>query len=196
MIEAESEEQRRQKLGLVKQLDKHNFVKKRRNQRIIRYKRFSPINDKVNWRRVQVMLFHPWRNEQKELECDKKCAELYETGGGTIALNKMGFESAVANEFDRAQENVDREIEEHYELLNASEIVRAADAHNYLMQNTFLGRSDIDDRNSQNDEPNREEIEDEFGYHGELQRADDICRVTAERDEEEMRMPEIWGKER
>ena len=193
--DADTEEQRREKLGLIKQADNKNFVKKRNNARILRFKRFSKVKDFVDWRRVEMMLYYPWRNESKELEDDNNCETLYKNEFETVISNKKHFESVVAENYDKVQQEVEREIEEHYEQLNAPDIERAHNAHTYLMQNTFIDRTDdlpTCVTRSQEMGIDREELEDEFGYRAELQRIDDICQVTVDKESHDFKMPDVW----
>ncbi|CAF1155756.1 unnamed protein product, partial [Brachionus calyciflorus] len=54
---------------MIKLCNNDGFVKKRQKSKIIRYKRYNQKKDAQNYFRVEVMIFFPWTNEQKEVEC-------------------------------------------------------------------------------------------------------------------------------
>ncbi|XP_070175663.1 uncharacterized protein [Littorina saxatilis] len=51
----------------VKLNNGHGFVTKRRWSKVIRYCNFNKLKDEDDYYREQLMLFHPWRNEEQDL---------------------------------------------------------------------------------------------------------------------------------
>jgi hypothetical protein len=47
--------------------DKSGFIRKRKVQRIIRFRKYGEKEDPENYYREQIMLYYPWRNEEVEL---------------------------------------------------------------------------------------------------------------------------------
>lgn len=183
-------------LGFTRQADK-GYVKERENYRIIRYKRYSKIKDEVNWKRVELMLFYPWRDEVHELENDENAAKIYEKNISTILLNKKIFESKIGEDFELLQEQVERELEEHYQQLNASNIEREHEVRNYLLNNNFTEPEETNDINPLDSvlRRDREELEDEYGYQAAIHHFNDIARDEVER-ENEIRMPDRWSSDK
>jgi hypothetical protein len=47
--------------------DKSGYIRKRKVQRIIRFRRYGEKEDPENYFREQIMLYHPWRDEDQEI---------------------------------------------------------------------------------------------------------------------------------
>ena len=200
----DTERQRLESLGLFKQADGKGFIRLRKNPRILRFKRYSKVKNEKNYRRVNMMLFYPWFDELTELEDDIECEYGYNTNFDKLALNKKMFESPISMSYDQALLEIEQEVQAHWDMLDNPAADSAHEAHAYLMRNTFLERT-VQNLNNENrgdnqrvEEvlgPDREELEDEYGYHAELQQYDDICQVRAERDDGGLNMPDLWPEQ-
>ena len=51
----------------LKLLNCNKYVRRRRVQKVIRFRHYGKIEDPVNYSREQLMLFYPWRDEQEDL---------------------------------------------------------------------------------------------------------------------------------
>ena len=71
------------------------------------------MNDKKNYFRVKLMMFLPWLKEEEIENCDS--FKKYEENEQIIAENRHRFESVIATDFERAQEEVREEIRKVYE---------------------------------------------------------------------------------
>ena len=93
------------------------YIKKRKNGKIIRYRRYKVEDDPDNYYREQLLLFKPWRNEEKEIEDPKpnNHFQLFEKHKKIIATNKAKFENITAENDNDALEIIDREIQERKE---------------------------------------------------------------------------------
>lgn len=69
-------------------------LKKRSNQKILRYVRFNEDLDAENYYRELIMLFHPWRNETKDIpSCLQLLKELYDQFQIQIEQKRKLYES-------------------------------------------------------------------------------------------------------
>ena len=127
------------------------------------------------------MLFYPWRNEEKEIEIKdtlEKCAE----NSTLVSENKAKFASMLDEEFDNAQENIEKEIREHYEGLVESYVDRLNEADENLLNNQT--------------DPTNEEPEDELGYRAALQDELSTVQQAAMRsDNDKIQMPKLMQKD-
>jgi hypothetical protein len=80
------------KLRVFKLLGKSGYVQERRYPRIIRFRRFHEKEDAANYFREQIMLYHPWREEQTEL-INIDVVSVYKNLRGTIERIRIQFES-------------------------------------------------------------------------------------------------------
>lgn len=64
-------------IGDTKLIGKEKFLHKRRKRKIIRYVKFNLEKNADDFNRERIMLFHPWRNEKKDL-LDVNCKEIYD----------------------------------------------------------------------------------------------------------------------
>jgi len=92
-------------------MENDGYVLKRRVAKIIRYKRYKQRADPYNFYRVQIMLYSPWRYEDKQLEFPKNVEEmhhLYEEKMIYIQENRKLFE---VNDIDTV-EDIQNDVEE------------------------------------------------------------------------------------
>ena len=108
---------------LIKLKNGDGYVKRRLKAKILRYKRYNRIKDESNFFRVQLMLYMPWRNEEREVEIEDTF-EKFNRNQQVIIRNRQMFENVEAENYERAQEEVEREIQEHYERLIEDEVDR------------------------------------------------------------------------
>ena len=77
------------------------FMRLRRKAKVIRFRRYSIIQDEVNFYREQLMLFAPWRTETCDTDnIDYKC--MYATHLNLITQNRDLFESRDQSSIDEA----------------------------------------------------------------------------------------------
>ena len=73
------------------QADFIGHVQKRLFAKVIRYRRYGEKRDPINFYREQVLLFHPWRNE--ELEVNSAPERTYDENKNSIILKFMDYDS-------------------------------------------------------------------------------------------------------
>jgi hypothetical protein len=83
---------RESKLKVFKLLGNSGYVQERRYPRIIRFRRFREKEDAANYFREQIMLYHPWRDEQTEL-INIDVMSVYNKLRATIEGIRIQFES-------------------------------------------------------------------------------------------------------
>ncbi|RMZ94440.1 hypothetical protein BpHYR1_034536, partial [Brachionus plicatilis] len=109
--------------------------------------------------RVLIMLYMPWFDEKKEVEV-ANLLRVLEANRHEIVVNRAKFESIVSENFDKAQEEIEKEINEFYEQLMENEVQQLDDASDNLARN-FIHDGSIRDMND-------EEAEENFGYQAAL----------------------------
>jgi hypothetical protein len=97
--------------NLIKLENKLGYMKKRKFQKIIRYKKYNKEKDPENYYRSIVMLYYPWFNETEIL---KNYEIIYKNNKTLILLNMKIFDPQnIENILDDAiQENEDINFEE------------------------------------------------------------------------------------
>jgi hypothetical protein len=91
--------------------DKSGYIRKRKNQRIIRFRRYGEKEDPENYFREQIMLYHPWRNEDIEISNIDHCERFHtledqirdlrkKFNSLELELTKHGFDSDDSSEED------------------------------------------------------------------------------------------------
>lgn len=71
-------------------LNGNGFVKPRTKSKVIRYRKYSIHQDRPNYFRVLIMLFHPWRNEETQVE-NSDCEQIFNTHKDAINNNYKLF---------------------------------------------------------------------------------------------------------
>ncbi|RNA16758.1 hypothetical protein BpHYR1_015774 [Brachionus plicatilis] len=84
--------------------------------------------------RVLIMLYMPWFDEKKEVEV-ANLLRVLEANRHEIVVNRAKFESIVSENFDKAQEEIEKEINEFYEQLMENEVQQLDDASDNLARN-------------------------------------------------------------
>ncbi|CAF1065793.1 unnamed protein product [Brachionus calyciflorus] len=131
-------------------------------------------NYESNYFRVQLMLYLPWRSEEREVEIEDTF-EKFNRNQHLIVRNRQMFENVEAENFDRAQEEVECEIQEHYERLIEDEMERIGEANNYLTDRRIMNDTRIPKTDMMNQRENNENMclnemyERKFGFHAGLQ---------------------------
>lgn len=108
------------------------ILRKRRRQKILRYVRYNRDQDPENYYREQLMLFYPWRNEEKDLLSDcETYKEHYLQKMDILNVNKEKYEvdegitDIVENNIDGLQEGqqvIAAEVQ-HNEEIDHSEVI-------------------------------------------------------------------------
>ena len=90
------------------------YIKKRTIGRIIRYKRYNRLTSPVDYFRVELMLYHPWRNELTQVQ-NASYFDVIENkfNRDRIVKNKATFEAVNSDEFDLACERIQNEVDEY-----------------------------------------------------------------------------------
>jgi hypothetical protein len=65
--EAEGSDEEDELPKFLRLKDKSGYIRRRKNPRIIRFRRYGEKEDPENYFREQIMLYYPWRNEDKEI---------------------------------------------------------------------------------------------------------------------------------
>lgn len=116
------------RVKLLPLLNQSGFVKIRRKSKVIRYRKYSIHQDRLNYFRVLVMLYYPWRNEESEVD-NANCENIF-----------------------NANKDV---IDNHFRLYNDNKPVDSA-------QETELENVVAEVENGNNDEPNEENVNNDF----------------------------------
>ena len=173
----------------TRQLDGAAYVRKRKEGKILRYKRYNRKRETVNFLRVQVMLYCPWKDAEKELENNENCNEIFKNNLTLIGVNRGRFETVKADDYDIAIEVIENELQDFYDELHEAEVENNRIAHSVLMAN-----SEFIDPNDVNDEI--EAMEDEHGFHAGIVDPDnDTYRLRPDIDIGCIKMPSIWPQE-
>jgi hypothetical protein len=133
-------------------LNKLGWIRKREKCRILRYKRYNKDKESNDYYRVDLMLYLPFRNENMEIEVENTI-DIYKKNKTTIAENKANFESVVAKKYDDIVERMDRELEEHNQMLNEQQ------ADEWTMKQDEV----VQDYDGDN-----ESFEEQFGYQANI----------------------------
>jgi hypothetical protein len=91
--------------------DKSGFIRKRKVQRIIRFRRYGEKEDPENYCREQIMLYHPWRDEDIEISNIDHCERFHilhdqirdlrnKFNSLELELTNHGFDSEDSSEED------------------------------------------------------------------------------------------------
>ncbi|CAF4391999.1 unnamed protein product [Rotaria socialis] len=87
----------------LKMKNSKGWIKRRTKQKIIRFRNFQLHQDPENYYREQLMLFHPWNNEQKDL-IDINHEEVFESYKDSIRKKRSEYVHHEANKFEKAVE--------------------------------------------------------------------------------------------
>ena len=97
--------------GFIQQQDGKGFVKKRKQQRIIRCKRYNLHKDPDNFHRVEMLLYLPFRNEKAEINIKSpNLKSKYDLNEEGILSRKRQFENVDSELFDAAIDFVEDEV--------------------------------------------------------------------------------------
>ncbi|RNA19533.1 ATP-dependent DNA helicase, partial [Brachionus plicatilis] len=122
------------KSDYIKLKDGDGYVVLRQKSKVLRYKRYNKLKDEQNYMRVLIMLYMPWYDEKKQVEVTNLLRAL-EENRQEIVVNRAKFESIVSENFDKAQEEIEKEINEFYEQLMENEVQQLDDASDNLARN-------------------------------------------------------------
>ncbi|KAK3921489.1 ATP-dependent DNA helicase [Frankliniella fusca] len=86
------------------------YIKLRSKPKIIRFRNYNLIDDEYNYFREQVMLYHPWHNEQNIINDAKG---IYETNVTTININKKKYNFNMSIDLDKMMEEINTHNEEY-----------------------------------------------------------------------------------
>lgn len=111
----------------LKLIDNSGYVHKRKQMKVIRYRRYDQNVDPVNFERENAMLFYPYRNEENDI-CRKDIKKIYKKHFNVIANNRMKF-NKYANELDELNEatlqndnNNSNELDAEFKVYGIQEI--------------------------------------------------------------------------
>lgn len=92
----------------------NGYIKKRNIGRIIRYKRYNRLTSPADYFRVELMLYHPWRDEKTQVE-NASYFDVIENrfNKDRVVQNKARFEAVNSDEFDLACERIQNEVDEY-----------------------------------------------------------------------------------
>ncbi|RMZ94159.1 ATP-dependent DNA helicase PIF1, partial [Brachionus plicatilis] len=122
------------KSDYIKLKDGDGYVVLRQKSKVLRYKRYNKLKDEQNYMRVLIMLYMPWYDEKKQVEV-ANLLKVFEENRHEIVVNRAKFESIVSENFDKAQEEIEKEINEFYEQLMENEVQQLDDASDNLARN-------------------------------------------------------------
>ncbi len=157
----------------IKQLKKDGYVKRRKVPKILRYKRYNYSMQPYNFMRTELMLYMPWRDETKEVEVEfDKIGQKLKDNEIIIKKNKKLFELVDSIRFDEAVEKTEQ-ISSMYEDEAQSQADEIDKAHEFLRDQPDMNNEILTDNLGY-----REELEENYGYHAELDtEADTIPRI-------------------
>jgi hypothetical protein len=116
------------------------WIKKRKKQKIIRFRSFKLHQDPENYYREQLMLFLPWGNEEVDV-IDINHEETFELHKDLIRQKRSEYVHREANEFEKAfEEQTEREDDDH---IDDSNIEYDQDKNEFLIYETGNSEGDI-----------------------------------------------------
>ncbi|XP_033729556.1 uncharacterized protein LOC117318706, partial [Pecten maximus] len=103
-------------------------IRKRKNDRVIRFVGFSKKTNPENYYREKLLLYLPWRNEQKDIlgNCDTH-EEHYKKNAETIQIKQKVYEH-FTDELEQAKEHAEEDSFDFDEVAPNTEHVEAEDA--------------------------------------------------------------------
>lgn len=102
--------------------------------RIIRYKRFNKYTQTKDWKRVELMLYFPWRDENY-IDQEYYLEDIYLKHIDIIILNKLKYENPQSSNIFSLAETMLQKKEELYMQLNSSDLIEQQQIKDYLMRN-------------------------------------------------------------
>ncbi|KAK3909606.1 ATP-dependent DNA helicase [Frankliniella fusca] len=90
--------------------NKAGYIKLRLKPKTIRFRNYNLIDDEFNYFREQVMLYHPWHNEQNIIDNAK---EIYEKNVTTININREKYNFNMSIDLDKMMEEINTHNEEY-----------------------------------------------------------------------------------
>ncbi|KAK3909634.1 ATP-dependent DNA helicase [Frankliniella fusca] len=85
------------------------YIKLRSKPKTIRFRNYNPLDDEYNYFREQVMLYHPWHNEQNIIDNAKDIYEKYVT---TINVNREKYNFNMSIDLDKTMKEINTHIED------------------------------------------------------------------------------------
>ncbi|CAF1560346.1 unnamed protein product [Rotaria magnacalcarata] len=125
----------------LKMKNSKGWIKRRTKQKIIiRFRNFQLHQDPENYYREQLMLFHPWNNEQKDL-IDINHEEVFESYKDSIRKKRSEYVHHEANEFEKAVEE-NKETEDDSDI-DDTNIEYDQDENEFFIYETGNNEGDI-----------------------------------------------------
>jgi len=155
-------------MGFIPQLDGKAYVRKRKSQKIIRCKRYNKIREPIEYYRVDLLLYYPWRNEQRDINLGELIENHYIECEEIIQLNKARFEYVEAERFEQAMDEIENEIVAGYEEQAGERADIINKAHTDMHKNddySSESKSNSEDSDQAMSEVDIENLEEEYGYH-------------------------------
>ncbi|KAK3932980.1 ATP-dependent DNA helicase [Frankliniella fusca] len=85
------------------------YIKLRSKPKTIRFRNYNLLDDEYNYFREQVMLYHPWHNEQNIIDNAKDIYEKYVT---TININREKYNFNMSIDLDKTMKEINTHIED------------------------------------------------------------------------------------
>ncbi|CAF0812519.1 unnamed protein product [Brachionus calyciflorus] len=175
-IETNNDALKTNKEKMIKLLNNDGYIKRRNKAKIIRFKRYSEKKDPKNYYRVELMLFVPWYNESKEVECDKPFDRFVEKKE-IIARNRANFQSIIVEDFNLALESIEKQIEQETEKVIGDEAETQAYINDFLVTDEHGGEF-------------RELFEKDYGFQCKIQDKPSCLQQFINEDKKSLKLPD------
>lgn len=116
------------------------YVERRKRLKIIRFRRYDKKRQTWDYYREQVLLFMPWRDEEREVEVDEtfevdETLEVYEMHKKVVVTNMLMFENLLRNETEaEALQRIERELEEQRDEELVNHVAKQIQIDDILME--------------------------------------------------------------
>jgi hypothetical protein len=119
--------------------DKTGYIRKRKTERIIRFRRYGEKEDPENYCREQIMLYHPWRNEDLEISNidHREKFRILQDQIRDVRKKFNSLEVELSNVGVDSDDSSEDEVDEEYAAMGGYE--EKAD----IMQEIFQDRNDV-----------------------------------------------------
>lgn len=102
--ELDSRNSTNSRVQLLALLNGYGFVKIRKQSRVIRYRKYNLHQDRANYFRELIMLYHPWRDEGAEVE-NANCESIFRENKESIEINYKPYNDNKSIDLESEIEN-------------------------------------------------------------------------------------------
>ncbi|XP_033746958.1 uncharacterized protein LOC117332184 [Pecten maximus] len=103
------------------------IIRRRKNKKVIRYVKYSQKTNSENYYREKIMLFLPWRNEEKDILGGHETFEQHYNSKANIIKAKQKQYEHHYEELEQARQQAEGEIEDFEEIAPNTEYTEAED---------------------------------------------------------------------